>query len=85
MISIIKETKLYMKNQQHKMNLYCLQCTKFTNNNDIKVKHEIDGKISIYYLFIDCGCIKFETIGKEEISFLSKNFNIHIKQCYRIV
>ena len=31
------------------MNLCCLKYTKFTNNHDIKIKHEIDGKINLYF------------------------------------
>ena len=42
------------------------------------------GKL-IFIFFIGYGCKKFETIGKEEISYLWKSFKIHVKQCYCIV
>ena len=29
------------------MNLYCVKCSKFTNNSNIKIKCEIDGKNNI--------------------------------------
>ena len=43
------------------------KCSKVINNNDIKIKRKIDGKISVYYHCIDCGFKKFETIDKEGI------------------
>lgn len=49
MISIIKEEENYLIKQQHKINLFCIKRSKFTNNNDIKVKYEIDGTIYLYY------------------------------------
>ena len=53
------------------MNVYCIKCLKFTNNN-IKMKHEIDGKIDLYVHCIECGFKKFGTIDKEELSDLLK-------------
>ena len=44
-----KREKVYIKNQQHKMNFYLIKCSKFTNDNDIKIKHEINGKNNLYF------------------------------------
>ena len=63
MISIIKEKEVYIKNQQYKMNLYCIKCTKFTNNSGIK-KSEIDGKISLYSCCTDRDFKMFETVDE---------------------
>ena len=41
------------------MNLYYIKCLKFTNNCNIKIKREIDGKINLYSPCIDCGFEKF--------------------------
>ena len=30
------------------MNLHCIKCSKFANNNDIKIKRERDEKMNIY-------------------------------------
>ena len=30
------------------MNLYCIKYLVFTKNNDIKIKHKIDGKINLH-------------------------------------
>ena len=40
--------KGYIKNRQRKINLYYIKYSKFTNNNDIKIKREIDEKTSLY-------------------------------------
>ena len=32
------------------MNQYCIKCSKFINNNNIKTKREIDEKSNIYSL-----------------------------------
>ena len=37
------------------MNLYCIKCLKFTNNNNIEIKHEKDGKLNVYFNCIECG------------------------------
>ena len=34
MIDIIKEEKVFIKNQQHKIKLDYTKCSKFINNND---------------------------------------------------
>ena len=44
----------------------------FTNNNNIKLKHEIEGKTNLYSRFYDCSCKKSATIDEEEISALLK-------------
>ena len=36
------------------------------------IKRQIEGKISLYSRCIDCGFKKFETIEKEELSYLLK-------------
>ena len=48
---------------------------KFTNNNNIKIKHEIDGKINIYSYCVNCDFKKFETINEDELSDLLKILN----------
>ena len=54
------------------MNLYCIKCLIFTKNNNIKVKHEIDRKINIYFCCNDYSFQKFATIDKEGLSDLLK-------------
>ena len=54
------------------MNLYCIKCSKFTKNNNIKEnENEMEKKIFIPVV-VDCGFEKFETIYKEEIGDLLK-------------
>ena len=53
------------------MNLYCTRCSKFTKNENITIKHKIDGKI-IFFRCIACGFVKPETIDKVELSGLLK-------------
>ena len=54
------------------MNLYCIKCSKFTKNNNIKENaNEMEKKIFIPVV-VDCGFEKFETIYKEEIGDLWK-------------
>ena len=50
------------------MNLFCIKGSKFTKNNNIKIKRGIDGKSNLYPHCIDCGFKKFETIDKEELT-----------------
>ena len=50
--------------------MYCIECSKFTKNSNIKIKDELAGKINLYSSFIECGFKKFETIDKEELSNL---------------
>ena len=50
------------------MNRCCIKCVKFKNNNNIKVKLEIDGKINLYSHYIDCRFKNFETINIIELS-----------------
>ena len=45
-------TYTYM-DKKKKMNLYCIKCLKVTNNNNIEIKHEIDGSINLCSDFID--------------------------------
>ena len=65
------------------MNLYCIECLKFSNENNIKINREIDGKINIYSFCVNCGFKNFETIDEEEISLLKtkfiENFELNIK------
>ena len=64
------------------MNRYFIKCLMFTNNNNIKLKQEINGKIILYSHCIGCSFKKFTTINNEEIGVLLKNFGLNIKQCY---
>ena len=41
------------KNLIVKMNLYCITSKKFTKSSNIKVKHEIEGKINLYFSYYD--------------------------------
>ena len=34
-----------IKNQQHRMSLFCIKCSKFTNNSNIKIKRKMNGLI----------------------------------------
>ena len=36
------------KPKQNKMNPYCSKCSNSSNDNDIKIKSEINGKINLY-------------------------------------
>ena len=55
------------------MNLHCIRCLKSTNNNNnIKLKREIDRKISLYSHCNDHGFKKFKIIDEEELSDLLK-------------
>ena len=46
------------------MNLDYIKCLKFTNTNNINIKHEIDGKIHIYSCCVNYSFKKSETIDK---------------------
>ena len=37
------------------MNFQCIKCLKFTQNKNVKMKHEIDGKVNLYSHCIECG------------------------------
>ena len=56
------------------MNLYRIKCLMFTKYNNIKLKHETDGKINVYARCNDCSFKKFATIDEEEISDLLIKF-----------
>ena len=58
------------------MNLHYIKCLKFTNNNNIKIKRKIDGKIALYSYCIECGFKKFEAIDKEKLYDLLKSLNM---------
>ena len=55
------------------MNLYCLKYLMFTKNNNIKVKHDIDGKFNLYSPCNDFSFKKFAIIDKEKLSDLLKD------------
>ena len=57
------------------MTLYCIKCSKFTKNYNIKIECEIDGKINLYSHCFACGFKKFESIEKEELSYFFENLN----------
>ena len=42
----------------------------FTKNRNVKIKCEIDGKINLYYVSVDCDFKKFEIIDEKEVSYL---------------
>ena len=58
-----------IKIQKHKLNVYLKKCLKFQNENDIKIKRKVDGKVNLYFYF-KCNFKKFETIDKEDLSGL---------------
>ena len=74
MISTINKKGL-CKNQQQKVHLYYLKCSKFTSQNDTKIKRKIGGKNNLYSYFNKRGLKKFETIDEGEISNLLKSLN----------
>ena len=49
------------------MNFYCIKSSKFTENDNMKIKLEIGEKISLYTRY--CGFKKFETIEEKELKF----------------
>ena len=58
------------------MNPNCRKCSKFTNNNNnIKIKPEIDRKINSNSHCISCSFKNYKTIDKEQISDILKNLN----------
>ena len=57
------------------MNLYCIQCSKLTSNNNIEIKCDIDGKSNPSYYYSNFGFKKFETIDEEELTNLLKILN----------
>ena len=54
------------------MNFYCVKCSVFTKNRNIKVKSKIDCVINLYSRCIDCGFKMFGTIDEEDLSYLLK-------------
>ena len=46
-----------------------------TDNNNIDIKHEIDGKLNLYTYCIGCGFKIFEASNKEELSDLGRRLN----------
>ena len=74
-----------IKNQQTKTNLCCIKCSKFVDNNNVKIKLEIDGKNDLYSYCMEYGFKVFETIDKRRTKTFIENFEICIKQCYRII
>ena len=49
------------------MNLHCIKCRKFTNNNNnTKIKREMDRKIILYSHCMNLAFKKFGTIDKED-------------------
>ena len=58
------------------MNLYCIKCLKCTNNNNIRIKDEINREINLYSQGIDCVVTKFETIEEKDLNNLLKIYVI---------
>ena len=48
------------------MNLYSIKCLQFTNNNNIRIKDEINREINLYFQGIDGVVTKFETIEEKD-------------------
>ena len=61
------------------MNLYCMKFSKFTNNNEIKRKLEIDEMCSLSPRYIDFGFEKFETIEKKRTKRFIESLNYVLK------
>ena len=59
-----------IKIQKRKLNVYFKKCLKFQNENDIKTKREVDGKINLCSYYFKCNFKKFETTDKEDLSGL---------------
>ena len=61
------------------MDLYFIKCWTFTNNNNIKTKQELEGKINNYSYCVNYGFKKFGTIDKKELSIYLKASNYTCK------
>ena len=57
------------------MNLFSIKCIKFTNNNNIKIKREIEGKTNLYSYCNYCNFKQFETIDEEKLNNLLESLN----------
>ena len=57
------------------MSLNLNKCLNFSNNKNIKINREIDGKTYLYSHCIGFGFKKSETIYKEKLSNLLKSLN----------
>ena len=51
------------------MNLYCIKCLKFTNSDNVEIKHEVDGKINLHSYCFECGFENVENIDREELIY----------------
>ena len=65
------------------MNLCCIKCLKFANNNNIKIKNKIDGNINPYSYCNTCGYGKFEAIEEDKLKFLIENDNLYLNNIIR--
>ena len=59
------------------MNLYCINCSMFTKDSNIKIKCKTDGKINVYSRCIDCSFEIFEAIHKKGLRDLLKVSSIY--------
>ena len=50
----------------NKINLYCIKCSTFSKDNNIKIKHKVDGKINIFSHCIDYGLISLKLLVKNK-------------------
>ena len=57
------------------MNLCCIKCSQFMNNNYIKIKREIDGKINPYSECVDYFFKRFATMEEEKLGDLLRNLD----------
>ena len=61
------------------MNLHCIKCSRFTNNNNnIKIKQKTDRKSNLFSRCFDCGFKTFEIIDKEDLSDLLKSLDVNV-------
>ena len=66
---------VYVKNQQHEMNLYYIKYTLLKNNNNVKIKCEIYDKNNLYFYCVNFGFKKFKTISEKKLSDSLKRLN----------
>ena len=65
------------------MNFYRFECSKFTKNDNIKIKHKIDEKLIIIFAVLTTVFKRVE-IWKKATKWYCEHLN-YVKQCYHIV
>ena len=66
---------VYVKNQQHEMNLYYIKYTLLKHNNNVKIKCEIYDKNNLYSYCVNFGFKKCKTISEKKLSDSLKCLN----------